>query len=367
MITHLHDVKHDSHLEDWDTLSTDIDRPRVLSTEDYPQVPFVILHYSSNLDSTDVSIRRFVCSKVIGKGSGGTVYETQCGHAVKVVHQVYAVTEEADVLCNIRHPNLLHALYHGQMKLVTVDHKPVAFLYYVFEMARSSLVVPRAMLQSLPFILKINWIKQVYLALCALQDYGYVHGDLHPKNVLWWDTTTIKLCDFGLSFKYNDVGTDEEETNCTCTFPFCSPLALIANDIHEDTMNPEDAKDFQRYVEQISGVSVMDRDHRKCDMFVFGQLISYLLFGGEHFLRGDLNKSAQTALGEFVDYVDNPEGYFDSWWSYVSTKYNVEKECETYGNLSLTPEDVQSVLRGLLEINESIRYTLDDLEYILFW
>ena len=368
---------YENDFEDWDIVQacSDDDEPTfenpLLTSDDaYPQVPFVVLNCSSSGDATHVCIRRFVCCKVLGVGSGGSVYETECGHAVKVVHSVYAVDEEADVLCNLHHPGLLHALHHGTMVLMTLDGKPVSFSYFVFPMAIGSLVMPRKMLQAIPFATKIGWIKQLYYALCALQDHGYLHGDLHPKNVLWWDQATVKLCDFGLSFKHSANPTNVDDRvgeHYTCTFPFCSPLALLANEVHKAGMKPEDAQEFAAYVESVSGVSSPQRDQRKCDMFAFGQLISYLLFAGEHFLRGDLNVAVENILCEFVDFVAEPDEYFECWWAYVSTKYDLEKSCKLYGNLNVTVNDIRNVICGLTQLRESFRFSLDDLECVACW
>jgi serine/threonine protein kinase len=76
--------------------------------------------------------------------------------------------------------------------------------------------------QQLPSSILYEWLSCIAQGLLQLHDYGVLHQDLKPSNVLLFDDDklTVKITDFGLSRQLCQLNVME---NGSGTLPYCAP------------------------------------------------------------------------------------------------------------------------------------------------
>ena len=240
----------------------------------------------------------------------------------------------------------------------------------------------------------IKWIKQILHGLLKLKQYRFVHGDIHPKNILLFEShlsdsnikdvmhtqsCNVKLCDFNLShFVPQDPTEDQLEDMQavnTCTFPFISPFGLIYNDYV-----PKRSK-LHHTIEKVSKEMYSNRDLFACDVFAFGLLITHILFN-EHMLFNPDNHYYKTiehvtsgCLKEMKHYFKDPSGI--NLFFYINTQYhrhNMKPEVEAYQQYLETHNHAQTtfdlgtisyVLEKCLQVQQRKRATLEQLQSVI--
>ena len=148
----------------------------------------------------------FRLDRPLGRGGMGTVYRAldtslQRYVAVKVVkghgasdsadaQQVNSMLQEAIAQARLNHPNVVTIYYVGRQ-----DGLP----FLAMELVTGPTLHERLKLGSLPYADVIEVGLQVADALRHASQFGIVHADIKPSNLLISSENQIKLSDFGLS------------------------------------------------------------------------------------------------------------------------------------------------------------------------
>jgi uncharacterized RDD family membrane protein YckC len=140
----------------------------------------------------------------LGSGGMGTVYRAldtslQRYVAVKVVRdrgdgestkRIEEVLQEAVAQARLNHPNVVTIYYVGSQ-----DDEP----FLAMELVSGPPLSERIQLGTLPYAQLVRFVIQVADALRHAQQFGIVHADIKPANLLMSGDEQIKLSDFGLS------------------------------------------------------------------------------------------------------------------------------------------------------------------------
>lgn len=169
----------------------------------------------------DITLRKF---KNLGEGSYGKVYQYNTDddkqqYAVKVFSAHNANLLEVSILATFRHPYLSHAEY--------IDYNNIENKIYVFmPLAKCDL---GKKLYNLPFTSSYYkekiWCYQIAKAILCLHNHNFIHADLKPGNILYFNDDLVKVTDFTLSVKqYNEH--DSFKRNA-CTINYRPPEVFI--------------------------------------------------------------------------------------------------------------------------------------------
>jgi serine/threonine-protein kinase len=164
----------------------------------------------------------------LGEGGVGAVYEGEHIQikktvAIKVLHAIYATTEEfrrrfereARAASRLSHPGCVLVLDFGKVEKVAPHiegdaHRLLGMPYLVMEFCRGTLLLDRLIegsaggsLPPIPPTEAVQIARDILQALRHAHGLGIVHRDLKPANIMLTEgdtTTTIcKLLDFGLA------------------------------------------------------------------------------------------------------------------------------------------------------------------------
>lgn len=143
----------------------------------------------------------------IGRGGMGVVYSAKHPDigkqvAIKVVHRRLSdhpivrgrVLQEARILTEIRHPNVVDVYSFGQL--------PDGRSYLVMELVQGTSLAHRIDYGSLSLSEILVILEQTASALAACHEQGVVHRDLKPENILLrgeGDRIEVTLFDFGIA------------------------------------------------------------------------------------------------------------------------------------------------------------------------
>ncbi len=148
---------------------------------------------------------RFVLHELIGEGGNGTVWrardrELRSPVAVKILRSAEPdrqrrFSREAEVLANIAHPGVVHALARG----VTHEGQP----FMALELCRGQSLAARLVSGPLPWRDAVQIGIAVASALDAVHTRGVIHRDVKPGNIMLWnddvDGLVVKLIDLGVA------------------------------------------------------------------------------------------------------------------------------------------------------------------------
>ncbi|GAM26943.1 hypothetical protein SAMD00019534_101180, partial [Acytostelium subglobosum LB1] len=146
---------------------------------------------------------------IIGKGGFGTVYQgldVENGDfvAVKQINltkipkdQLQGIMNEIDLLKNLNHANIVKYL-----KYVKTKECLYIVLEYVENGSLSSIIKKFG---KFPETLVSVYIRQVLEGLVYLHEQGVVHRDIKGANILTTKEGKIKLADFGVATKFDDM------------------------------------------------------------------------------------------------------------------------------------------------------------------
>jgi uncharacterized RDD family membrane protein YckC len=128
----------------------------------------------------DKSLERYVAVKVLRSG-GGIAHEPD---------RVEILLREAIAQARLNHPNVVTIYYVGRD-----GNEP----FLAMELVSGGTLADR-LAAGLPSYARIaRWARQVVSALDHASQFGIVHGDIKPSNLLCHNEVDVKLSDFGLS------------------------------------------------------------------------------------------------------------------------------------------------------------------------
>lgn len=325
----------------------------------HPMLPFTLMT-SSNV---------YVCNDVIGYGSSGTVFKTSCERAIKFMHISDASYTEAVISTQIRNDYITPTIEVGHVRMKVqmpeqnfVDHD---FVFLIMPLAIT--ILPCVSLKSTMLQSKLDLIKNVFVGLSTLHSHHYAHGDLHPKNILIFKQHAA-LCDFNLSINVKAPWTrDTKKDIVTCTLPFSSPLSVCKNRFFDQEPS------VVKMIIKASGVEADERNYQACDVFCFGQLITYILFDAESFLCGNTIFDVEGSLKQYKEYCTIGSYFFESYFVKQCVKGELVQQIREYRTIvgtraKITVESLNYVLRLCLSIKESERCALQDIQsHVMNW
>jgi eukaryotic-like serine/threonine-protein kinase len=143
----------------------------------------------------DTSLQRLVAVKVIRQPSG------QSGpHAETVRLRTENLLQEAIAQARLNHPNVVTIYFVGY-------DQQEAFL--AMELIGGPTVADKLQVGRLPFAQVVRIGRQVVEALEHAQQFGIVHGDIKPSNLLLKSSEHVKISDFGLA-RLSDEGVNPQ-------------------------------------------------------------------------------------------------------------------------------------------------------------
>ena len=190
---------------------------------------------------SDYQHSRYTIEKLIGSGGMGNVfrvYDRLTGHIVALKRignlstSVSASSEDLRItlarefktLATLRHPNIISVLDYG--------FDDAGYPFFIMEYIDQPQTIFEAGL-ALPLEVKVEMILQVMQALSYLHRRHILHHDLKPSNILVHEGR-VKLLDFGLSIKQEQLTTEEKVSG---TLAYVPPEALsgiytVASDLY---------------------------------------------------------------------------------------------------------------------------------------
>lgn len=332
-------------------------------------------------------IRTYKIVEKFRQGSCGAIYKTSCGLIVKVIPEELYSHEEFEIVTSISHPNMMHAIDVGKISLHNnkdQDTKQQDFVFYVMPMVIKSLedMSRDNDLVHVSCHQKLVWVFELLDALIYLSNSGYIHGDIHPKNVLLHITPSFQsklvFCDFNLSHniktmnewikflnendKHDNLSSFQKQFR-TSTPPFSSPLSLYNNEYWRNK------SDFDYLNKITKGDTPQDEDLCLSDVFAFAQLVTYILFNGDSFLGGyeiDTTDTTDVTIGlikkdtnikqivqeyKMYLYAEDHETYFKEWYTDKVETYYKNVSPETNEQL----EQTRYILNHFLRIKQADR------------
>lgn len=320
-------------------------------------------------------IRKYKIVEKFKQGSCGSIYKTSCGLIVKVIPEELYSQEEFEIVTSISHPNMMHAIDVGKINLQDQDNKQQDFVFYVMPMVIKSLedMSGDNDLVHVSCHQKLVWVFELLDALIYLSNSGYIHGDIHPKNVLLHITPSFQcklvFCDFNLSHKIQTMNEwikflDEHDNLSsfqkqfrTSTPPFSSPLSLYNNEYWRNK------SDFNYLNVITKGDVPHNEDLCLSDVFAFAQLATYILFNGDSFLGGyeidsitglvkkDTNIKQILQEYKLYLYAENQETYFKDWYDNKVKTYYKDESSKIKEQL----EQTRYILNHFLRIKQADR------------
>jgi len=167
---------------------------------------------------------------LIGKGAFTRVREGRfrgSSVALKEFHSNHdAFAREIQSLVDLRHPNIirLHGVFFEDPTRILVLEKAAVSL--------DALTEKRAPLASdVTIVAILQWLQQVCGGCQFIHSKGIVHFDLKPANILLSAGWTVKIADFGSSFKLKDLKRLGEQDGDSDTIVTHGSPAFIAPEV----------------------------------------------------------------------------------------------------------------------------------------
>lgn len=214
------------------------------------------------------TLGHFKLDRQLGRGGMGAVYHAldtslQRYVAVKVVRgdptdgstdrgQIACMMQEAIAQARLNHPNVVTIYYVGQQ-----DSAP----FLAMELVAGPTLAERLKEGPIPYEQAIQFSLQIADALRHAAQFGIIHADIKPSNLLMASSHLIKLSDFGLS----RIASAESEDNAIAgTLAYLAPELLDGHPVsHQSDMYALGVTLYEmvfgRLPYELSGVTVRDR------------------------------------------------------------------------------------------------------------
>ncbi|HEY1251498.1 MAG TPA: protein kinase [Thermoanaerobaculia bacterium] len=205
----------------------------------------------------------------LGSGGMGEVYRARDAKldrdvAIKVLPQ--HLTADADALARFeREAKAVAALSHPNILAIFDFGTHEGQTYAVTELLEGETLRGRLDAGAIPQHQAVNWAQQIARGLAAAHSKGVIHRDLKPENVFVTRDGHVKILDFGLAKRAEQV---TEQTNAPTGSGHTAPGTVMGT---VGYMSPE----------QVRGLPV---DHRS-DIFSFGAVLYELLSGRKAFKK----------------------------------------------------------------------------------
>jgi hypothetical protein len=216
----------------------------------------------------------------LGAGGMGEVYRARDSKlkrevAIKVLPQ--ALSDDSDALARFEREALaVAALSHPNILSIHDFGTQDGTAYAVMELLEGETL--RGKLDSGPVSQKqaVDWALQIAKGLSAAHEKGVVHRDLKPENLFVTKDGRLKILDFGLAKRVEQVS-PEQQTSAPTGSGHTEPGTVMGT---AGYMSPE----------QVKGLAV---DHRS-DIFSFGAIL-YELLSGKKAFKKDTNAETMAA------------------------------------------------------------------------
>jgi serine/threonine protein kinase len=242
--------------------------------------------------------RQFSISELIGKGSFGSVYkiydEYGSSYALKIlkVDTQDGITDlnELDMLCSIKHPNILHANYFYMSNLDIGYVLPIA-TSDLYEYVKSNRPV------SLEIMMK--WAYQFLSAMEFLHKNGYSHCDMKPENCLIIDGNLV-IADFGFTFNsYSNL-----DRSCTATPDYSSPQRIydIMRYHYGNITDDEYIEKFKNLLYNKSSINIFRQQTNVFadDVWAIGLVLYYIFSWGKRISNTNTFEELVRDLESFI-------------------------------------------------------------------
>lgn len=118
--------------------------------------------------------------------------------------------KEAVVMSHLNHKNIVKMHYYYVEKQLLYPHDP-KYLYLFLEHSPYGTVykyIKRQKNKCLPEFITKEIVSEIVDGLIYLSDERLIHGDIKSSNILLFPDGQVKICDFGLSFQFDDENKD---------------------------------------------------------------------------------------------------------------------------------------------------------------
>lgn len=129
----------------------------------------------------------------------------------KVKKEIWiSLFKEAVVMSHLDHKNIVTMHYYYVENQLLYPHDP-KYLYLFLEYSPYGTVykyIKRQKNKRLPEFITKEIVSEVVDGLIYLSDERFIHGDIKSSNILLFPNGQVKICDFGLSFQFDDENKD---------------------------------------------------------------------------------------------------------------------------------------------------------------
>jgi eukaryotic-like serine/threonine-protein kinase len=176
-------------------------------------------------------IGKYIILNLIGQGGMGKIYKAIDPKSKRtlIIKQLMVSSQtilkrrferEANIMMTLSHRNIVKVFNHfkaGKYNFIAME--------YVDGISLEDLIKKKKKISSLPAILILN---EICNGLQHAHDYGIIHRDIKPDNVLISKTGDVKLLDFGIATAKPGSGEDLTKTGTVMGTPsYMSPEQIV--------------------------------------------------------------------------------------------------------------------------------------------
>lgn len=118
--------------------------------------------------------------------------------------------KEAIVMSHLHHKNIL-TMYHYYVENQRIYPHDARYLYLILEYSPYGTIykyIRKQERRRLSELITREIVSEIIDGLIYLSDERFIHGDIKASNILLFPNGQVKICDFGLSFQFDDENKD---------------------------------------------------------------------------------------------------------------------------------------------------------------